>query len=58
MKREKQYLTPKEVHAKYGITPSNLKKYRLSGYLKDIKWSVNKGKPYYEIGEVKKIFHK
>jgi len=58
MKRNKVYKTPKEIFAEYGITPTNLKKYRLSGYLKDIKWSVGGGKPYYEVGEIKKVFYK
>jgi len=52
------YLTPKEMHEQTGITPATLKKYRLIGALKKIKWSYGKGKPYYEINEVKKLFHK
>jgi hypothetical protein len=35
-----------------------LKYYRLKGDLKKVKWAVGKGKPYYEINEVKKLFHK
>lgn len=58
MKRNKVYRTPKEIHTEFGISPANLKKYRLAGWLKDIKWSVGGGKPYYELGEVKKIFYK
>jgi predicted site-specific integrase-resolvase len=53
-----RFLTPKEVFAETGLKPSLLKKYRQKGHLKNIKWSVGKGKPYYEINEVKKLFHK
>jgi len=58
MECNKVYKTPKEIKALLGITPANLKKYRLAGHLVDIKWTPNKGKPYYELSEVKNIFHK
>jgi hypothetical protein len=54
----KTYLTPKEIRVSLGISPSNLKKNRLSGNLTDIKWSPGHRKPYYELGEVKALFHK
>jgi hypothetical protein len=55
---DKMYLKPKEIYERFGITPANLKKHRLAGHLKDIKWTVGGGKPYYEVSEVKKVFHK
>lgn len=58
MKRNKQYKTPKEIQEALGVSPANLKKYRLAGHLIDIKWSVGGGKPYYELNEVKKVFYK
>ncbi len=54
----KLYLTPKEVLAEFKISASTLRRYRQIGALKDIKWSYGGGKPYYEINEVKKLFHK
>jgi len=58
MKEGKIYLTPKEIQIKLGVSPSNLKKNRLSGNLKDVQWTPGKGKPYYELGEVKQLFYK
>lgn len=58
MKRNEVYKTPKEIHEELGVTPANLKKYRLAGFLKKIKWSAGGGKPYYEFNEVKKVFYK
>lgn len=54
----KVYKTPKEIFLEFGITPANLKKYRLAGHLVDVEWSAGGGKPYYEVGEIKKVFHK
>lgn len=51
-------MTPKEIKGLLGISPATLKRYRRLGYLKDIKWSAGGGKPYYELEEVKKVFHK
>ena len=58
MNGNKVYMTPKEINKHLGITPANLKKNRLQGNLCDIKWSPGGGKPYYEISEVKNLFHK
>ncbi len=58
MKGNEVYKTPKEIHNELGISPANLKKYRLAGYLKKTKWSAGGGKPYYNLAEVKKIFYK
>lgn len=62
MKRNEVYKTPKEIKAELGISPANLKKHRLAGNLKKVKWSAGTtdiaGKPYYEINEVKKLFYK
>jgi len=62
MNSTKVYKTPKEIFKEFGITANNLKKHRLAGYLKDVKWSAGtgekSGKPYYEVSEVKKVFHK
>jgi predicted site-specific integrase-resolvase len=58
MKRNEVYKTPKEIHEEFGISPANLKKYRLAGHLKKIKWSIGRGKPYYNLEEIKKIFYK
>jgi DNA-binding transcriptional MerR regulator len=55
---KKQYLPPKDVIKEVGISASTLRLYRSNGALKDIKWSYGGGKPYYEINEVKKLFHK
>jgi hypothetical protein len=53
------YLTPKEIKQELSnVTAAMLKYYRLKGDLKKVKWAVGKGKPYYEINEVKKLFHK
>jgi hypothetical protein len=56
--RKKVYKTPKEIHAELGLSAQLLKRYRLKGALKDVKWSFGHGKPYYNIDEVKKLFHK
>lgn len=58
MNRNEVYKTPKEIKAELGISPANLKRYRLAGYLKKVKWSVGGGKPYYNLEEVKKVFYK
>lgn len=58
MKQPKVYKTPKEITAEFGVSAENLKKHRLAGHLVDIKWSAGGGKPYYEVGEIKKVFHK
>jgi hypothetical protein len=58
MEDNKVYKTPKEIKALLGITSANLKKNRLEGHLTDIKWSPGRGKPYYELNEVKNLFHK
>jgi len=55
--QEKRYLPPKKIREELGIPQSTLRRYRLNGALKDIKWSFGGGKPYYEISEVRKIFY-
>jgi DNA-binding transcriptional MerR regulator len=53
-----RYLTPKEIMLETGVGVETLRRYRREGVLKKIKWSIGGGKPYYEINEVKKLFHK
>ncbi len=55
---KERYLTPKEIKSELNISAPTLKHYRLKGALTKIKWSFGGGKPYYEINEVKKLFHK
>jgi DNA-binding transcriptional MerR regulator len=53
-----QYMTPKEILKELGISRHVLGMYRRKGILTKIKWSIGGRKPYYEINEVKKLFHK
>jgi hypothetical protein len=58
MKIKEQYLRPNEIEKETGIKPHILRNYRAIGKLTKIKWSVGGRIPYYELNEVKKLFHK
>ncbi len=47
------YLTAKEIYRDHGVKPSTLAYYRRKNLLKNIRWTLGKGKPYYDVSEVK-----
>lgn len=65
MAKTTEYRPPKWFKENYNISSGSLKKYRLAKKLRHVKWSCGtkkvggqrKGKPYYDVAEVKKLFY-